>query len=75
MNIPRASSIASTIKQYTHRKDKWRELKTVVVVSGLTGCGKLHFYSTISKTKGVFTFLLRGLKKALLKSCLPIRCL
>ena len=64
MNIPRASSIASSIKQYAHRKDKWRELKTVAVVSGLAGCGKTTLLLDYFKDKRCFYFSFAGLEES-----------
>ena len=64
MNIPRASSIASTLKQYAHRKDKWRELKTVSVVSGLAGCGKTTLLLDYFKGKRNFYFTFAGLEES-----------
>jgi len=70
MSIPRASSIASTIKQYVHRKDKWRELKTVAVVSGLVGCGKTSLLLDYFKDKRCFYFSFAGLEESVAEKLL-----
>ena len=65
MNIPRASSIASTIKQYAQQKDKWSELKTVAVVSGLAGSGKTSLLLDYFKDKRCFYFSFAGLEESI----------
>ena len=64
MNIDRSSSIANTIKQYAHREEKWKELKTVAVVSGLAGCGKTSLLLDYFKDKRYFYFSFAGLAES-----------
>jgi len=65
MNIARFYPIKNTIKQYARRDGKWRELKTVAVVSGLSGCGKTTLILDCFKDKRCFYFSFAGLEESI----------
>ena len=64
MNIDRSSSLLNTIKQYAHQAGKWKELKTVALVSGLAGCGKTMLLLDYFKNKKHFYFSFAGLEES-----------
>ena len=70
MNIARSSSITNTIKQYAHREGKWRELKTVAIVSGLAGCGKTSLLLDYFKDNKCFYFSFAGLEESVAEKLL-----
>ena len=65
MNIPRHYPIDTIAKKSLHRKDAWRELKTVAVVTGLAGCGKTSLLLDYFKDKRHFYFSFAGLEESI----------
>lgn len=63
MKINRNYPINNLVKQYIRRKDKWRELKTVAEISGLSGCGKTTLMLDYFNDKKHFYFSFAGLEE------------